>query len=46
MTHPRSGLKGAGIKECMVAVFEGVEFPKQPHGLPRMVSYSVEFRRK
>ncbi len=46
VTNPRSGLKGEGVKECMVAVFEGVVFPKQPGGQPRMVSYSVEFRRK
>lgn len=46
VTNPRSGLKGEGVKECMVSVFQGVEFAKQPNGQPRMVSFSVEFRRK
>ena len=46
VTKPRSGLKGDGVTECMVSVFEAIEFPRQPHGQPRMVSYSVRFRKK
>ena len=45
ITNPRSGLRGGGVKECMVAVFEAIEFPRQPKGVARMVSFSVEFRR-
>ena len=43
ITNPRSGLKGGGVKECLVGVFEGIEFPAQPHNADRMVSYSIEF---
>lgn len=46
ITKPRSGLKGEGVKECLVAAFEAIQFPRQPNGQPRMVSYSIEFRRK
>lgn len=46
ISKPRSGLKGEGVKECLVAAFEAIEFPRQPNGQPRMVSYSIEFRRK
>lgn len=46
ITNPRSGLKGEGVKECLVQVFESIEFPRQPRGVDRMVSYSIEFRRK
>ncbi|MCA9623392.1 MAG: hypothetical protein KC731_30435 [Myxococcales bacterium] len=43
ISNPRSGLKGGGVRECLVAAFEAIEFPRQPHGSPRMVSYSLEF---
>ena len=46
VTNPRSGLRGPGVKECLVAVFEGIEFPKQPKGRARMVSFSVAFKKK
>lgn len=46
ITNPRSGLKGDGVKDCMVAAFEGVVFPRQPGGVARMVSFSVEFQKK
>jgi hypothetical protein len=46
ITNPRSGLKGEGVKECLVQVFEAIEFPRQPRGTDRMVSFSIEFRRK
>jgi hypothetical protein len=45
ITNPRSGLKGEGVKECLVSVFESITFPRQPRGVARMVSYSIEFRR-
>jgi len=43
ITNPRNGLKGEGVTECLVGVFEAIEFPPQPHNLDRMVSYSIEF---
>lgn len=46
ITNPRSGLKGDGVKDCMVQAFEAVVFPRQPGGVDRMVSFSVEFRKK
>lgn len=46
ISNPRSGLKGGGVKECLVSVFEGIDFPKQPKNLARMVSFSIEFRKK
>lgn len=46
ISNPRSGLKGGGVKECLVSVFEAIEFPKQPKNAPRMVSFSIEFRKK
>ncbi len=46
ITNPRSGLKGEGVKECLVSVFEAIEFPRQPKGVARMVSFSIEFRKK
>jgi hypothetical protein len=45
ITNPRSGLKGEGVVDCMVAAFEAVDFPRQPGGRPRMVSYSIQFGR-
>ena len=43
ITNPRNGLKGEGVTECLVGVFEAIEFPPQPHKADRMVSYSIEF---
>lgn len=43
ITNPRNGLKGEGVTECLVGVFEAIEFPPQPHNADRMVSYSIEF---
>jgi hypothetical protein len=45
ITNPRSGLKGEGVVDCMVAAFEAVDFPRQPGNRPRMVSYSIQFER-
>ena len=42
LSHPRTALKGAGFSDCMVKVFEGVDFLK-PKGGDTMVSYSVRF---
>lgn len=42
VSHPRTTMKGAGFKECMVAAFEAVDF-KKPRGGNTMVSYSVRF---
>lgn len=41
-SHPRTSLKGAGFKECMVAAFEAIDF-KKPKGGVTTVSYSVRF---
>jgi hypothetical protein len=46
VTNPRSGLEGKGVTECLVAVFESIEFPPQPKNAARMVSFSVQFKRK
>lgn len=43
ITNPRNGLKGEGVTECLVGVFEAIDFPPQPHKADRMVSYSIEF---
>ncbi|MEZ4315159.1 MAG: hypothetical protein R3F14_44660, partial [Polyangiaceae bacterium] len=42
VSHPRTSLKGEGFKDCMVAVFEKIDF-KKPRGGSTMVSYSVRF---
>lgn len=42
---PRSGLEGEA-KQCLVDLFASIEFPRQPGGRPRMVSFSVEFTKK
>ena len=42
VSHPRTSLKGAGFKECLVAVFEAIDF-KKPRGGTTTVSYSVRF---
>ena len=46
ITKPRTAMKGEGIVECMVGVFESVEFSRPPKGAPMTVSFSVEFRKK
>ncbi|MEM9696469.1 MAG: hypothetical protein AAGA56_28250, partial [Myxococcota bacterium] len=46
ISKPRSGLKGGGARACMVEVFERIEFPRQPRGVDRMVSYSVQFEKQ
>ena len=46
ITNPRNGLRGEGVKACMVAVFESVTFGEQPNKADRMVSYSVRFKKK
>jgi hypothetical protein len=45
VSNPRSGLRGEGVKACLVTVFENIDFPRQPKGVARMVSFSVEFRK-
>lgn len=42
VSNPRSGIKGEGFEECMLKVFEGIEFLKPKTG-KTMVSYSVRF---
>src|SRR6185436_18268437 len=42
VSHPRTSLKGAGFKECMVVAFEAIDF-KKPKGGITTVSYSVRF---
>lgn len=46
ITNPRSGFKGDDATQCMLAVFEEVEFPHPPSRAPTMVSYSLRFTRK
>jgi pyruvate/2-oxoglutarate dehydrogenase complex dihydrolipoamide acyltransferase (E2) component len=46
ITKPRTAMKGEGIVECMVGVFETVEFSRPPKGNPMTVSFSVEFTKK
>lgn len=43
ITHPRTALKGAGFEECVVSVFEAIEFLKPKGGKKTMVSYSIRF---
>lgn len=40
VTNPRTGLKGEGLTECLVAVFERIEFQTPRHGATKL-SYSV-----
>ena len=42
ISHPRTALKGEGFSECVVAVFEAIEFKKPKTG-KTMVSYSLRF---
>ncbi len=46
ISNPRSGLRGGDVKACLVKVFENIDFPRQPKGVARMVSFSIAFRRK
>lgn len=45
VSHPRTSLKGDGFKECVLAVFEAVDFEK-PKGGTTTVSYSLRFTPK
>lgn len=42
VSHPRTSLEGEGFSECVLAVFEAVEFEK-PKGGATVVSYSLRF---
>ena len=42
VSHPRTALKGEGFTECVVKVFDGIEF-KRPKGGKTTVSYSLRF---
>ena len=42
VSHPRTAIKGAAFKPCMVQAFESVEFLK-PRGGRTKVSYSLRF---
>jgi hypothetical protein len=42
VSHPRTSLKGAGFKECVVRTFEAIDFLK-PKGGTTTVSYSLRF---
>jgi len=42
VSHPRTSIKGEGFKECVVGVFEQIDFLKPKTGTT-MVSYSVRF---
>ncbi len=46
ISHPRSGLKGDGVTDCMVKAFEAAEFPVPPKRAPTVVSFSVRFTKK
>jgi hypothetical protein len=46
VSSPRSGFKNADVAKCLEAVFAAIEFPPQPNKQPRMVSFSIEFRKK
>jgi len=43
ISKPKSGLKGPAVEECMVKVFESVEFARPPKGVPMNLSYSLRF---
>jgi pyruvate/2-oxoglutarate dehydrogenase complex dihydrolipoamide acyltransferase (E2) component len=42
ISHPRTALKGKDFKDCVVKVFEGIDFLK-PRGGTTTVSYSLRF---
>jgi hypothetical protein len=43
ITHPRSGFGRKSVTNCMVGVFEKIEFPSA--GKPMMVSFSLRFKK-
>ncbi len=43
ITHPRTALKGEGFEECMMTVFNAIEFLKPKGSKKTMVSYSLRF---
>lgn len=43
VSKPRTAIKGDGFKECMVAVYEAIEFLKPRGSKKTKVSYSVRF---
>jgi len=43
--QPRTGMKGPEFRECVLKVFESVEFEKPKRG-PTMISYSVRYTLK
>jgi hypothetical protein len=40
--QPRTGMKGTGFRDCVVKVFEQVEFEKPKKG-PTVISYSIKY---
>ena len=40
--QPRTGMKGAGFRDCVVKVFENLEFDKPKKG-PTVISYSIKY---
>ena len=42
MKQPRTGMKGAGFRDCVLKAFEQVEFEKPKKG-PTVISYSIKF---
>jgi hypothetical protein len=46
ISNPRSGFKNGEVSSCLQAIFEAIEFPAQPNKQARMVSFSIEFRKK
>ncbi len=40
--QPRTGMKGAGFRDCVLKAFEQVEFEKPKKG-PTVISYSIKF---
>jgi len=43
---PRPGMKGEGLEDCILKVFESIEFPKPSTRAPMVVSYSLSFKPK
>ncbi len=46
ISHPRTGLKGEGVVDCLVKAFEAVQFPVPPKRVPTVVSFSIRFSKK
>jgi hypothetical protein len=42
VTNPRTSIRPAAFRDCVVAVFEGIDFKKPRKGLT-MVSYALRF---